>query len=199
MAGAEVDALAAEIRQLKAELKAQGLSSSQINGHQVVLEKVQRLQSLKSQLASDDPRTDQAFFARQKEEVDAAQKRKQAEAASQRAELKAAEEQAPQPLIQRKIFHLFQHAGSGPTFHYEPPPRLNSKDCGFGEGKDPHPPVYITEKWDGTTMQATSRHIFKRLDLWGRRRDGDPSQRYSIRLLGWREAGPQRSGETSER
>eukprot|EP00434_Breviolum_minutum_P027490 symbB.v1.2.024307.t1/scaffold2280.1/size83482/5 len=47
---AEVDALAAEIRQLKAELKSQGLSSSEIN--KMVAEKVQRLQSLKSQLAS---------------------------------------------------------------------------------------------------------------------------------------------------
>merc|ERR1712070_796170 len=43
-----------------------------------------------------------------------------------------------------------------------------------------------TEKWDGTTMQATSRHIFKRLDLWGKRKNADPSQRYDLRLVGWR-------------
>ncbi|OLP93432.1 hypothetical protein AK812_SmicGene24668 [Symbiodinium microadriaticum] len=35
-----------------------------------------------------------------------------------------------------------------------PPPRLNTKDCGFGKGPEPFPPVYVTEKWDGTTMQV---------------------------------------------
>eukprot|EP00913_Durusdinium_trenchii_P023200 g21779.t1 len=85
-----------------------------------VVAKVQELQRLKSQLSSDDPRTDAAFFARQKQEAEDAQKQKQADLTHQRAELKAAEQSAPQPLIQRKIFHLFRHAGTGPTFHYEP-------------------------------------------------------------------------------
>jgi len=188
---AQVDRLAADIRQLKAELKAQGLSNSKINQHEAVLQKVQELQSWKQQLSSDDPRRDEAFFARQKQENEELEHRKQAQAAQQRAELKAAEESAPSPLVQRKIFHLFQHTGSGPTFRYEPPPRLNTKDCGFGKGPEPFPAVYVTEKWDGTTMQATSTHIFKRLDLWGKRKDGaDATQRYGLRLLAWREQGP---------
>lgn len=183
----EVDALAAEIRQLKAELKSQGLSSNDIN--KMVAEKVQRLQSLKSQLASDDPRKDEAFFARQKKEAEEAQKRKQEQTAQQNNALQEEENRAPQPLIQRKIFHLFAHVGTGPTFHYKPPATLNTKDCGFGGGEVPHPPVYVTEKWDGTTMQATAKHIFKRIDLQGRKRGTDPSQRYGLRLLAWRDEG----------
>lgn len=70
--------------------------------------------------------------------------------------------------MQRKIFHLFRHTGTGATFSYEPPPRFNSEQCGFG-GSGPSPSIFVTEKWDGTTMQATSTHIFKRLDLWGER------------------------------
>ncbi|CAK9044799.1 unnamed protein product [Durusdinium trenchii] len=176
----QVDALAAEIRQLKATEWA-------------VVAKVQELQRLKSQLSSDDPRTDAAFFARQKQEAEDAQKQKQADLTHQRAELKVLIRDAWQSgdLLRLAL-------GTGPTFHYEPlsceltrrsvsrtgsrrvetedpseevwfkpPPRLNSKDCGFGAGEEPNPPVYITEKWDGTTMQATAQHIFKRIDLWG--------------------------------
>lgn len=183
----DLDLLSAEIRQLKADLKKQGLSSSEINRHQAVLDKVFQLQELKKKLDSTDPARDEIFFERQREERKVAQKQKQADMQAQTMRLKAVEERAPQPLIQRKIFHLFAHRGTKATFHYEQPPRLNGEDCGFGVGDNPHPPVYITEKWDGTTMQATSTHIFKRTDLWGKRRDGNASQRYGLRLLAWRE------------
>mmetsp|Transcript_70774 Transcript_70774/g.124867 ORF Transcript_70774/g.124867 Transcript_70774/m.124867 type:complete len:411 (-) Transcript_70774:29-1261(-) len=183
----QIDALAAGVRELKASLKAQGLKGLEVNRHEEVVKKVELLLQLKSQLSSDDPAGDEAFFARQRQEKEEAQRRKQADLEEQSKALQAEQEKAPQPLIQRKIFHLFQHAGSGASFCYMPPPRLNSKDTGFGEGDIPHPAVYVTEKWDGTTMQATSTHIFKRLDLWGKRRDGqDPSQRYDLRLLAWR-------------
>eukprot|EP00933_Yihiella_yeosuensis_P005254 TRINITY_DN10973_c1_g1_i1.p1 TRINITY_DN10973_c1_g1~~TRINITY_DN10973_c1_g1_i1.p1 ORF type:complete len:432 (+),score=109.22 TRINITY_DN10973_c1_g1_i1:34-1296(+) len=182
----KVDALGAEIRDLKAALKSSGLTSAKINQNEAVLNKVAELQELKKQLGSDDPAQDEVFFARQKAERDERSSKQKAELEAQQAELKAEEAKAPQPLVQRKIFHLFCHAGSGPSFRYEPPPRFNFKECGFG-GDTPNPAVYITEKWDGTTMQATSTHIFKRIDLWGKRRDGqDPSQRYDLRLLAWR-------------
>merc|ERR1739847_28542 len=64
----------------------------------------------------------------------------------------------------------------------------NSEQTGFGEGSDPHPAVYLTEKWDGTTMQATAGAIFKRLDVAGKQKSKDPSQRYTLRLVAWRAA-----------
>lgn len=36
-------------------------------------------------------------------------------------------------------------------------------------------------------MQATAKHIFKRIDRQGKKRGTDPSQRYALRLLAWRE------------
>lgn len=183
-----VASLAAEVRDLKAQLAKEGLPPAKINQHERVLAAVGALRAAKAQLGGDDPASDAAFFARQRAEKDAARRREQAAAGEQRAELQAAEARAPRPLTQRKIFHLFQYAGSGASFWYEPPPRLNAEQTGFGSGGQPCPAVYVTEKWDGTTMQATSSHIFKRLDLWGKRRDGqDPSQRYDLRLLAWRD------------
>merc|ERR1712187_443661 len=90
--------------------------------------------------------------------------------------------------VQRKIFHLFQHSGNGDSFCYEPPPRLNLEQTGFGAGADPCPAVYLTEKWDGTTMQATSNGIYKRLDLFGKNKPKDPAQRYTVRLVAWRDS-----------
>lgn len=179
--------LAQEIRELKAQLSKEGLSSDAINRHEEVLAKVAKLRELKSQLAGDDPARDEAILARQRAEREALRKKQQALAEEQRKALKVEEQRAQRPLVQRKIFHLFHHAGSGDSFHYEPPPRLNAAQCGFGEGSDPCPSVYVTEKWDGTTMQATSSHIFKRLDLWGgKRKSADPSQRYDLKLIAWR-------------
>jgi len=182
-----VAALAAEIRNLKAELTASGLKSAEINRHPEVTAKVAALKDLKSTLAHDDPSRDEAFFARQQAEKEEADRREQALAKSQREELSAVEAKVRRPLVQRKIFHLFQFAGSGPNFHYEPPPRLNAAQCGFGDGARPHPAVYVTEKWDGTTMQATSTCILKRLDLRaGKRSKLDPADRYDLKLIAWR-------------
>jgi len=182
----KVASLAQQVRELKALLASQGVAKDAINRHAEVLSKINALQSLKSQLAVDDPARDEVIHARLKEERLQRQQLEDAIAKAQREELKIAEGVAPKPLIQRKIFHLFHHTGNGDSFHYEPPARLNSTSCGFGDGLDPHPAVYLTEKWDGTTMQATSSHIFKRLDLWGKRKNADPSQRYDLRLVAWR-------------
>lgn len=184
----QVTALAAEIRSLKADLANSGLKSDAVNQHPEVLAKVKALKDLKATLAEDDPNRDEAFFARQKVERDEAHKQEKALAQAQRQELLAAEKRANRPLVQRKIFHLFKFAGSGSNFRYEPPARLNPEQTGFGEGTDPQPPVYVTEKWDGTTMQATSTHIFKRIDLRGGRGRTSLSvaDRYDLRLLAWR-------------
>lgn len=179
--------LAAEVRDLKASLSKQGLAASAINQHASVLFNVAELRNLKEQLDSGDPSRDEAYFARQQAEKEDARRQHQSKAEAQRQLLKAADALAAKPLVQRKIYHLFHHKGSGPEFHYEPPPRFNSSQCGFGAGDIPNPPVYVTEKWDGTTMQATSTHVFKRIDLWGKRQDGkNASDRYELRLLAWR-------------
>jgi multidrug efflux pump subunit AcrA (membrane-fusion protein) len=182
----QVVVLANEIRDLKACLAAEGLTKDSINRHEAVLSKVSALQALKKNLASDDPSRDEAILARLEEERRQRHRQQQADAADQQRELQAAEKAAKKPLVQRKIFHLFCHAGSGDTFCYEPPPRLNAGSTGFGEGAVPHPAVYITEKWDGTTMQATSTHIFKRTDLWGKKKKADPADRYDLKLVAWR-------------
>eukprot|EP00977_Amphora_coffeiformis_P014669 scaffold4162_cov162-Amphora_coffeaeformis.AAC.2 len=58
---------------------------------------------------------------------------------------------------QRKIHSLMDHQGQGDTFCYYP--RLNSA-VPFSEGEE----VYLTEKMDGTTMQATKDGVYKRFE-----------------------------------
>lgn len=179
--------LGAQLRELKASLRGRGMAAAEVNKHPEVLAKLDELQAAKSQLDAGDAATDEAFFSRQREGREKAKAELRAAASAEAAELKAQEQLAPRPVVQRKIFHLFQYSGSGDSFQYEPPPRLNSAQCGWAPASST--PVYITEKWDGTTMQASSTHIFKRLDLWGARRKGaDPSQRYDLRLVAWRGA-----------
>jgi len=59
-------------------------------------------------------------------------------------------------VTQRKIPHLLVNEGMGKTFRYFP----HLGEAGFQEGDA----VLITEKYDGTTMQATGKHFFKRFD-----------------------------------
>jgi hypothetical protein len=70
------------------------------------------------------------------------------------------------PRTQRKIYHLLDHQGSGDDFRYL---KKLSVKTGFEEGEE----VFLTEKWDGTTVQATNQAIFKRID---RMRKGDPNK-----------------------
>jgi hypothetical protein len=56
-------------------------------------------------------------------------------------------------VTQRKIPHLLVNEGMGKTFRYFP----HLGEAGFQEGDA----VLITEKYDGTTMQATGKHFFK--------------------------------------
>jgi len=95
--------------------------------------------------------------------------------------LKARAEQVPFPLCQRKIYHIFKHEGNGASFRYcdgEVHP-----DCKDWVGK----PVIVTEKWDGTTVQATRHGIFKRQDNFrhgSKAKRGAPvPDRYRLDLL----------------
>lgn len=67
--------------------------------------------------------------------------------------------------IQRKIHHLLQSEGADETFRYLPLLRVSL---------DLEEPVLITEKVDGTTMQAIRGEPWKRFDLFKR---GDPRKR----------------------
>ena len=79
---------------------------------------------------------------------------------------------------QRKISHLLASSGSGTTFQYHA--RLNAA---FEAGEH----VFLTEKWDGTTVQATCEFVAKRFDNF---KAGDPrkhgasaGQRYRLERL----------------
>jgi len=182
-----VQALGEEIRTLKASLKERGLSSSAINGDKSVQALVAELRELKTQLPQGDELSDQAFFERQRKEQEEREQQRRLRAEEERRLLQSMESSLEMPLVQRKIFHLFQCAGSGDSFHYEPPPRLNAEQTGFGSGEEPCPGVYVTEKWDGTTMQATSSAIFRRQEIVGKKRSKNPSQRYELKLVAWRD------------
>uniref|UniRef100_A0A7S2ESW6 RNA ligase domain-containing protein n=1 Tax=Ditylum brightwellii TaxID=49249 RepID=A0A7S2ESW6_9STRA len=61
--------------------------------------------------------------------------------------------------IQRKIHHLLSSTGLGDTFQYYP----NSLNTEINK-LVPNQLIVLTEKWDGTTVQATNKGIFKRSD-----------------------------------
>lgn len=70
------------------------------------------------------------------------------------------------PLTQRKISNLLDHVGSGDTFEYHM--KINPQ-IGLEAGVE----VHLTEKWDGTTVQATNEGVFKRID---KIKKGDPKK-----------------------
>ena len=65
-------------------------------------------------------------------------------------------------MCQRKIPNLMAHEGKGDTFRYFP---IVNPNVEFTIGDR----VYLTEKMDGTTMQATKNGIYKRYDRKGAR------------------------------
>eukprot|EP00935_MAST-01C_sp_MAST-1C-sp1_P001051 g1051.t1 len=78
---------------------------------------------------------------------------------------------------QRKIHSLMAHEGQGNSFRYHmklsETPRFKTGDR-----------IYLTEKWDGTTMQATNCGCFKRFDNFkkGDRRKHKASEQERYRL-----------------
>uniref|UniRef100_A0A7S2MRA5 Uncharacterized protein n=1 Tax=Helicotheca tamesis TaxID=374047 RepID=A0A7S2MRA5_9STRA len=85
--------------------------------------------------------------------------------------------------IQRKIHHLLSSTGSGDTFRYYPNVLNTDKHELISDQL-----VVLTEKWDGTTVQATNRGIFKRCDKFAKGderklRTQSEEERYSIERL----------------
>jgi hypothetical protein len=84
---------------------------------------------------------------------------------------------------QRKIHHLLAHEGSGDNFEYH--------RCLAGGSASPFRPgaeIFLTEKWDGTTVQATCEGIFKRKELLQRGSSAkfdckDEAERYDIERI----------------
>jgi len=80
--------------------------------------------------------------------------------------------------VQRKIAHLLESEGSGDDFGYFR--RLATAVHGLRPGQR----VVLTEKWDGTTVQATNKGIFKRKDRFGlgdpRKHAATEEERYDI-------------------
>jgi hypothetical protein len=79
---------------------------------------------------------------------------------------------------QRKIHSLLYHEGTSDTFRYFP--KLNDT-AAFCEGDV----VFLTEKIDGTTMQATNGGVYKRFDRKSARKSGKwhnltDEERYSV-------------------
>eukprot|EP00743_Colponemidia_sp_Colp-15_P008015 GILK01008681.1.p1 GENE.GILK01008681.1~~GILK01008681.1.p1 ORF type:complete len:239 (-),score=35.71 GILK01008681.1:238-954(-) len=85
----------------------------------------------------------------------------------------------PLPLTQRKIENLLSSVVDGEDFYYTA--QLNPK-VGFKQGEL----VYLTEKLDGTTVQATNRGVYKRFDNFAsgaQKRARPVSERYRLELL----------------
>lgn len=87
--------------------------------------------------------------------------------------------------VQRKIHHLLESKGSGNTFCYFPN-RLASQQHGI-VANDPDCLIVLTEKWDGTTVQATNKGVFKRCDKFvngdPKKHAADEDERYGIERL----------------
>jgi hypothetical protein len=82
--------------------------------------------------------------------------------------------------VQRKIDHLLASDGTGDDFVYK-------STLATVHGLTPSSCVYLTEKWDGTTVQATNRGVFKRRDRFAvgdqRKHEAAESERYDIERL----------------
>eukprot|EP00164_Ancoracysta_twista_P003175 GFYU01004236.1.p1 GENE.GFYU01004236.1~~GFYU01004236.1.p1 ORF type:complete len:160 (-),score=57.31 GFYU01004236.1:12-491(-) len=76
---------------------------------------------------------------------------KQQEQNRRKKEAKEKMKDIPIPVMQRKIVHLLETVGSGDDFHYLE--KFNARLLDQGWPMDGS--VYFTEKWDGTTVQAT--------------------------------------------
>lgn len=171
----DVEAMVARQAEIIREMKAQRQEKTAIA---VAVGELLRLKSLLPVGHSLRPEE----VARRNEE--AAQDAKTLVVAERLERLKSLEHRASKiqfPLCQRKIHHIFRHEGSGHSFHYVP--EEVHPDCKDWVGS----PIIVTEKWDGTTVQATSEGIFKRADNFKRgsqaKRGVSASDRYRLELL----------------
>eukprot|EP00656_Telonema_subtile_P053319 TRINITY_DN7692_c0_g1_i3.p1 TRINITY_DN7692_c0_g1~~TRINITY_DN7692_c0_g1_i3.p1 ORF type:complete len:333 (+),score=61.97 TRINITY_DN7692_c0_g1_i3:83-1081(+) len=145
------------------------------------------LNLLKDQLPADHPHS-QARFAAAKQQELASKKAQEVAARKQMAERLAVQAALLVfPVTQRKVLHAIQTCGFGDDFKYAGP-TLNLEVPGMVDGAE----VWVTEKWDGTTVQATRHGVFKRLDKFTRgskaKRSVPVADRYELRLVGWCES-----------
>lgn len=172
----EITQLGTRIRALKAE-----------GAEEVWRPLVLQLNQLKDALPSSHPLSRERFAAVKQQE--AATKKQDENERTRRLHEQLASQAAKMvfPLTQRKIVHILQTQGQGDDFKYCGPV-LNPEAPGMCEGAD----VWVTEKWDGTTVQATCNGIFKRLDKFSKgskaKRSAAIADRYELRLVAWREA-----------
>lgn len=80
---------------------------------------------------------------------------------------------------QRKIVHLLASEGGDESFRYRR--QLSTDADAFVTGKE----VFFTEKWDGTTVQATRDGVFKRKELLqrGAKNGAGEAERYDIERI----------------
>jgi len=163
MIEAQVELLGREIREEKARLKKSGLSAAEANS--AVKEKVTQLKILKKQLSSESRFSQEAFLKAKNLAEVVAQKEKDREKQKAMEERKGKMEKicatlGSRPRVQRKTLHFFETKGKYKEFRYvDDPVKLNQKilwrQC---------EPLYLTQKWDGTTFQATRDAVFRRID-----------------------------------
>ena len=95
-----VQALGDEIRDLKAQLKEEGLSAKEVNNHPDVQAKVAELRMLKLQLDKGDSLTDEAFKERQKQEKEEKERARKAQMKEEKHMLESTEKALEMPLVQ---------------------------------------------------------------------------------------------------
>jgi len=175
----QIEELGAKIRLQKLSLSKSGLSKADINAQ--LKDSIEELKRLKKLLPVDSALS-QAKFEQKKKQEDREKsddKKKEKHRCKQRRENKMAVlRDGKLPLCQRKTLHLLSYAGNGQNFRYISPDEngfgLNAKDldvsgsgCDLSITPDSNLPLYLTQKWDGTTCQATCQAVFKRLDTRG--------------------------------
>lgn len=145
---------------------------------------VAEMNALKSELPPDHPLS-QATFAAAKQQQATQKKDQEAHSRKELASRLAAKaSEIVFPITQRKLPHAISTQGEGDDYKYVGPV-LNPKADGMHHGAE----VWVTEKWDGTTVQATRNGIFKRLDKFARgskaKRNTPVADRYELRLVAW--------------
>lgn len=176
-----VSSIGNELRSLKERLAQEQVTN--VNGHEDVIRLVAELKAAKQQLPVDSSLSEAAFKKEKKKAEELKKRVKQDALDRHKKRLKDALKTLKVPHVQRKIYHVFATDGAGPSFRYTGA-ELNTDLSSAFNTQDP---VFLTEKWDGSTFQATSRAIFQRLDNGQRDSTNSSPNRYELTLRAWRE------------
>jgi len=173
-----VGAIGRELRALKEKLVEQGVQD--VNAHEDVMRLVVDLKTAKAELPADSPLSETSFKKEKQKAGELKKKACQEAREKHKKRLKEALKTLKPPHVQRKIYHMFATQGAGETFQYVGPVLNNDLPTAFSQQE----PMVLTEKWDGTTYEATSRGIYQRLDHGQK---AAPEDRYELTLRAWRE------------